>query len=263
MKRLGMILATIAFFYAVVLIAVFFLQRNFLYFPPKVYLSPEAVNVPMVEVTNDSGDVVSWWAPPRDKTKKVVMVFHGNGSAIYSNYDIFNDLIEAGHGVLSVGYPGYPGQSTAKPTQGRIVESAVQQYEWVLEQGLSQDRIAFYGTSLGSGVAAQLSQTREPSLLFVDAPFNSTLDMAKLTMRYLPVGLLMKDTFRSDQALADKSFPLIWTHGTADTIVPLSQGQKLFDGYRGPKSAHIIEGGDHSNLWALGGREITLNALVN
>jgi fermentation-respiration switch protein FrsA (DUF1100 family) len=262
MKRLAMILAVLVSIYLFLLAIVFVFQRNFLYFPSNVYLSPNAVGTPMEEIKSDSGEIISWWSPPKSDVKKVIMVFHGNGSAIYSNYDIFNDLIAEGHGVLSVGYPGYPGR-TGKPSQSAIVDSAVAQYDWILAQGITPDRIAFYGTSLGSGVAAQLSVTREPVMLFADAPFNSILDMGKRTMRFLPVELLMKDRFRSDLALSGKNFPLIWTHGTADNIVPLSQGQKLFDGYSGPKSAHVIEGGDHINLWAKGGREITLNALSN
>jgi pimeloyl-ACP methyl ester carboxylesterase len=260
MKWVMMIAAILAALYIALVAFIYVAQRSLLYFPPDSYLTPEAVNVQMTEIKNEAGEVISWWSPPRAENAKTVMVFHGNGSAIYSNYDIFNDLIQAGHGVLSVGYPGYPGQG-GKPTQQDIVKSAAMQYDWVRAQGIAAEDIAFYGTSLGSGVAAQLSVLSEPSILFVDAPFNSTLDMARRTMKIFPVGLLMKDTYRSDLALAGKDFPMIWTHGTNDRVVPLSQGQKLFDGYEGPKFAHIIEGGDHVNLWSLGGRKIVLNAL--
>jgi len=95
----------------------------------------------------------------------------------------------------------------------------------------------------------------------MDAPFNSVLDMGRKQIPWLPVSLLMKDTFQSDKALAGLDVPLIWIHGTADSIIPIAQGQKLYDGYKGPKSAHIIEGGQHTNLWFLGGREIVLGAL--
>ena len=61
-------------------------------------------------------------------------------------------------------------------------------------------------------------------------------------MPFLPAKLLMKDQYRSDQALKDLDMPLIWLHGTADEVISLKQGQKLYDGYSGPKSAHIIEG---------------------
>jgi len=246
--------------YIAILIIIYFGQRRIIYFPPNIYLSPSAVNVEMKEIKNEAGEIVSWWAPPREETSKTVMVFHGNGSAIYSNHDIFRDLIEAGHGVLSVGYPGYPGR-LGKPVQTEIIAAAQAQYDWLLKQGIPENNIVFYGTSIGSGVAAQLSLTREPVLLFMDAPFNSMSDMAKRAMKIVPVDLLMKDTFDSGQALKGKNIPLIWTHGTKDNVVPLGQGQKLYDNYEGLKDAHIIQGGEHTNLWALGGREITLEQL--
>ena len=79
---------------------------------------------------------------------------------------------------------------------------------------------------------------------------------------FLPVKLLMKDQYKSDRALTGLDIPLIWTHGTADNVVPISQGQKLFDSYRGPKQAHIIQDGQHTNLWGLGAREIIITALT-
>lgn len=258
------VIAIVALIYLGLLAFVYSAQRSLLYFPPNLYLSPEAVNIPMEEWRDEGGDVLAWWSPPATEAHKVVMVFHGNGSAIYSNHDIFRDLIAAGHGVLSVGYPGYPGYPGrgGTPTQEGLVAAAKAQYESVVATGISPGRIVFYGTSLGSGVAAQLSTQYEPAILFVDAPFNSTLDMAKMTIRIMPVSLLMKDKYRSDVALRDKTFPLVWTHGTEDRVVPLSQGQKLFDGYDGPKDAHVIQGGNHINLWALGGRDVVLKHLA-
>jgi len=83
-------------------------------------------------------------------------------------------------------------------------------------------------------VAAQLAVRHKPTLLIMDAPFNSVLDMGKKQVPWLPVSLLMKDKFQSDKALANLDVPLIWIH----------------------------QNGQHTNLWFLGGREIVLNALA-
>jgi len=242
MKFLKLILFAALSLYLIVASAVFIGQRKLLYFPPDIYLTPTAVGVPdMTEIKEGAG---GWYAPPASPDGKVVMVFHGNGSAVYSNHDIFRDL-------------GSEGQ----PSQDGMVMAAKTQYEWVLAQGIKPENIIFYGTSLGSGVAAQLAVKQQPSLIVMDAPFNSVLDMGRQTVRWLPVSLLMKDKWQSDKALKDLDVPLIWIHGTADRVIPISQGQKLYDGYNGPKSAHIIEGGQHTNLWFLGGREIVLSSL--
>ena len=260
MKWLKLILLAVLALYLIAAAIVFTFQRKILYFPPNIYLTPSAVGV--AEMVEINGGVDGWYAPPADKSGKVVMVFHGNASAVYSNHDIFRDIINEGYGVWSVGYPGYPG-GKGKPTQEKLTLAAQRQYDLLLAKGIKPENIIFYGTSLGSGVAAQLSATHKPALLIMDAPFNSVLDMGRSQVPWLPVSLLMKDKFESDKALAGLDVPLIWIHGTADRVIPISQGQKLYDGYDGPKSAHIIEGGQHTNLWFLGGREIVLGALAD
>jgi len=260
MRWLKRIILTALTLYLIAAAAVFMLQRKLLYFPPNFYLTPTAVGVP--EMTEIGGGAGGWYVPPSEPDGKVVMVFHGNGSAVYSNHDIFRDLMDEGHGVWSVGYPGYPG-SDWKPTQENLVISAKRQHNLLLDaHGVAPENVVFYGTSLGSGVAAQLAAEHQPALLIMDAPFNSVLDMGRKQLPWLPVSLLMKDKFQSDKALAGLDVPLIWIHGTADEIIPISQGQKLYDGYSGPKSAHVIEGGQHTNLWFLGGRDVVLGALA-
>ena len=100
-----------------------------------------------------------------------------------------------------------------------------------------------------------------PDLLILDAPFNSMSDMVRRHAKFLPTGLLLQDTWKSHRALKDVDMPLIWIHGTSDSIVEISQGQKLYDGYNGPKAAHKLPGSHHTNNWLNGGKEIVLNAL--
>ena len=231
----------------------FFAQRKIMYFPPNFYHSPPT---DMMEVRTDSGGL-GWYSPAIDD-RPTVMIFHGNASSIDSNMHIFRDLQTAGYGVWSVGYPGYPG-TPGKPTQSNLVQAATEQYQHL--SGLGVERIAFYGTSLGAGIAAQLASDYQPDLLIVDAPFNSVADMARRQMPILPTSILLKDKWRSDQALEGLTVPLIWIHGEQDRVIPLAQGQKLFQRYSGPKSGHILTGGNHNNGWLNGGREITLTAL--
>ncbi len=228
-------------------------QRKLIYFPADYYAPPPQE---FSEVKGPNG-ILGWYSPAKDG-QPTVMVFHGNASSIDSNMHIFRDLQAAGYGVWSVGYPGYPGNA-GTPAQDSLVSAAREQYETLREQGVTD--IIFYGTSLGSGVAAQLSVTYAPMLLVLDAPFNSMTDMARRQMPIFPVRLLLKDKWDSRRALGGQDIPLIWIHGTADQVVPIQQGQKLFDGYGGPKSAHVIPGAHHTNTWLNGGREIVLRAL--
>lgn len=231
----------------------FFAQRKMLYFPPSLYHPPP---IEMTEVRTTSGGL--GWYSPAAQGRLTVMVFHGNASSIDSNTHIFRDLQAAGYGVWSVGYPGYPG-TDGTPTQTNLTRAAMEQYEHL--SGLGVENIVFYGTSLGSGVATQLAAHHQPELLILDTPFNSVLDMARGQMPFLPVTALLKDKWQSDKALAGLDVPLIWIHGTADRVIPISQGQKLYDGYTGPKSAYVLDGAGHNNTWLSGGRNVVLTAL--
>ncbi len=253
MKWVRRILVAVFMIYAAIAAAAFFAQRSFLYFPPDYYHAPPAG---FSEIKTESG-ILGWYSPAKN-SRPTVMIFHGNGSSIDSNLHIFRDLQAAGYGVWAAGYPGYPGNS-GKPSQDKIMDAAREQYETLRAKGVTD--IIFYGTSLGSGVASQLSAHHAPELLILDAPFNSMSDMAKLHVKLLPTGLLLRDKWKSDQALQSAEIPLIWIHGTADSIIDISQGQKLYDGYSGPKTAHIIPGAHHTNTWLLGGRDIVLSAL--
>lgn len=271
MRKLTRATAAFVTIYLVICAALFWGQRRFLYVPPSGYLPPAAAGLSGMQEIDFNGDdykAASWYAPPRRNAAPVIMFFHGNGSAVYSNAHIFKDLMAQGYGVLSVSYPGYPyiDQSAEgrrfNPAQGHITETARQNYEFLRAQNIEPARIVFMGTSLGAAVAAQLAAEAPPRLLIMDAPFNSMLDMAQMRMPFIPNALLLRDQYLSGKALQNYGGPMLWMHGTQDRIIPLAQGQKLYDGYKGPKSAHIFEGGRHVNLWSLGGREAVLKRLA-
>lgn len=250
--------------YVVPLILVYVFQRNFLYLPKSQYYPPSVFEIDRAEEvrlnSSDGTELTGWWLKPHSETSPVILFFHGNGSSVFSNHDIYADLNTAGYGVFGAAYPGYPG-SSGKPTQESIVTAAQTQYDWIVGQGVSPERIVFYGTSLGAGVAAQLSLTRPPALLIMEAPFTSAVDMGRLSMPIFPVKYLMKDTYKSDEALEALTVPVVWLHGTQDEVIPFSMGRRLYDGYNGPKKDLVIEGGMHTNLWGLGGKAFIVGEL--
>ena len=255
----------LAAIYLLALAALYIFQRSVLYIPPKVYLTPAGVGLSgaaEVPAPSNANDIMGWWMPPKQAGAPVVMYFHGNGSAVYSANDVYNTLHDNGYGVFALAYPGYPGRA-GQITQQSLTEAAIEGYDFVLSQGAQADKLIYYGTSLGAGVAAQLAEQRMPALIIMEAPFTSAADMAQRTFPIFPASLLTKDKFRSDRALAGSQIPMIWIHGTRDNVIPLEVGQALFDGYDGPKTAHVIQNGLHTNLWYLGGEDIILSAISN
>lgn len=258
-------LATLAILYCLALAALFSLQRSVLYIPPSIYLTPTGVNLNgAIEVTHPEhpNSLLGWWMPPKKDDAPVVLFFHGNGSAVYSNYDIYSALHMKGIGVFALAYPGYPGGPSLKTTQDSLTAAAIEGYDYVARQGIDADKIVFYGTSLGAGIAAQLTQHRRPSIIIMEAPFTSAADMAQLRFPIFPAAALTKDKFKSDKALARSDIPLLWLHGTHDRVIPFHIGETLFEAYGGPKAAYKFDGGQHTNIWYVGGREIIMDRLA-
>lgn len=259
----------LAFLYTVFLLILNTQQRRLFYYPPSSYILPQGVGIEAQEINlTQEGEarLTAWWMPPRalnadvNKTVPTVMVFHGNASAVYSNYDIFSDLMGQGYGVLSVAYPGYPG-SDGTPSEAAMIEAARRQYAFLIESGIEPQNIVFYGTSLGAGIAAQLSLSHAPALLIMDAPFFSLVDMAKLHVNLPFVSVLVKDKFRSDLALKEAKFPVVILHGDQDDVIPAAESERLYQSLKGPKARYLIVGGGHTNLWGMSGRDITFAAI--
>lgn len=260
-KRIGLVIAAL---YTIALLTLYVGQRAVLYIPPAIYLTPMGVELDAaseIALSSPSNDILGWWIEPESQAAPVVMFFHGNGSAVFSASELYRAFAQQGYGVFALAYPGYPGRS-GKPTQDSLTQAAVDAYDFISDQGVHADRIVFYGTSLGAGVAAQLSRERKPALIIMEAPFTSAADMAQLRFPIFPAGILTKDKFRSDEALNGANIPMLWIHGTNDRIIPFEMGQRLFDNYDGPKTAYKIEGGGHNNLWYKDGDDVILEALA-
>lgn len=249
--------------YLVLLAALYFLQRKLIYFPPSHYYSPAQVGLDGFEEielkTADGLRVTPWWIAPKGN-QPVVMFFHGNASAVYGAAELYRELHSEGFGVFAVSYIGYPG-AQGKPSQQAIVDAAVQQFDFLTSQLNVGGAVALYGTSLGAGVAAQVAAKRQPAIVISEAPFLSVLSMARSQYPFVPVSLMLKDTYRSDLALNNFEGPLLWLHGTDDTVIPLSQGQALYEGFSGSKSHALIKGANHNDIWSQGGSRTVINTL--
>lgn len=263
MKRLAIIIGTALGFYLAAMAALYLAQRKVLYVPPAGYYTPAGVGLDnQYEVFDgfERHSLIGWWIEPETASAPVIIFFHGNGSAVYSGAEIYKAFQSQGYGVFAVAYPGYPGRN-GKPTQESLVEAARKARVYVNAQGIPDNRIVYYGTSLGAGIASQLAAEREPGLLILEAPFYSAKNRAQNMFPMFPSGRLIKDKFRSDLALANVNAPLLWLHGTQDRVIPIAEGRALYDAYGGPKQKMVFEGGQHNDLWYRGGDAVILGAL--
>ena len=223
-------------------------QRKLMYLPDTTRWQPASVGLPeAAEVVLDTADgekVVAWHVPPRDG-KPVVLYFQGNGGGLNLRAHRFRQLIATGAGLIALCYRGYGG-SSGHPSETGLLQDAGAAYGFA-RRLYPAERIALWGESLGTGVAVALAAEQPVGRVVLESPFTSALDIAAAAYPFVPVRWLMKDPFRSDQRIANVAAPVLILHGTRDTVVPFSHGERLYGLVRSPKRLIPLEGADHND----------------
>lgn len=255
MRTILVCLAVFAGLYLLVLAFAYSFQRSLLYFPDQYVLSEQELagtGFDTVKITAEgSGELQSLWRGPADQTKPVIIHFHGNGGSLAPRLSIYEAMAQDGAGVLAVGYPGYGGNPGA-PSEETLYLAAQANYDWLIAEGHTPDRIVIAAQSLGTGVATWLASENEAAGLIVEAAYTGMDDMAQRQFSFLPAKRLIKDRYRSLDRISSIDMPLSWIHGTNDELIPFAMGQRLFDAARDPKIAYPIKNGGHNDLWMRG-----------
>lgn len=227
----------------------YFAQRALMYFPDPARTAPADAEFPQArEVTLRSADgteVIAWTVPPKPG-KPVVIYFHGNGGSLRHRVPRFRPLIADGTGLVALSYRGYGG-SQGSPSEAGLIEDGQAAYDFARRQ-YPDARIVLWGESLGTGIAVAIAAKNEIAALVLEAPYTSTADIAFATYPFIPVRLLMKDQFRSDERIGEVKAPVLVLHGVLDRIIPISYGEKLFALANEPKQFMRFARGEHENL---------------
>jgi hypothetical protein len=101
-----------------------------------------------------------------------------------------------------------------------------------------------------------LAAERKMGAVILDAPLTSAADVGAAAYPFVPVRLLIRDTWRSDERIARVTAPLLVLHGERDGIVPIRFGERLFALANEPKRMRRFPLGGHVNLDDHGAAEV-------
>lgn len=235
--------------YAGLVLVLFLAQRTLMYPAETRRTAPAAAGLPEAEeitlATADGERIVAWHVPPRGENP-IILYLHGNGGALRHRVPRFSALVRDGFGLVAVSFRGYGG-STGSPSEAGLIADADAGHAFAAER-YGAGRIAAFGESLGTGVAVALAATRPVGRLILQAPYTSTADVARIAYPFAPIGLLMKDQFRSDLRAPAVTAPVLILHGTKDSVIPIGFGEALFAAFRSDKRLVRLPGGDHEDL---------------
>jgi fermentation-respiration switch protein FrsA (DUF1100 family) len=256
MKILLWILTLAAGGYGALGTLMYFGQRALLYFPEQGRTDPAAAGFAGAEevvlATSDGERVIVWHRPPQ-AGKPVVLYFHGNAGSLRTRAARFSALTSDGTGLVALSYRGFGG-STGNPTEDGLICDATAAYRFAAER-YGVNRIVFWGESLGTGIAVAMAAEHPVAGVILESPFTSTVDVAAAIYWFMPVRLLMKDQFHSDERIARITAPVLILHGERDATVPIAYGEELFGMITAPKQFVRFPDGAHNNLDAFGALE--------
>ena len=120
-------------------------------------------------------------------------------------------------------YRGYGG-SEGEPSEGAIRADAQALYAHVAAR---HSAITVVGRSLGTGPAVHLAATRPVRRLVLLVPFDSLLAVARGTMPWLPIDLLLRDRWDAAAEAARVRAPTTIVAASNDVVVPVRHAQAL------------------------------------
>ena len=247
-------------FYGVLVGALYLIQRSMMYFPwpeaPVLAESGVPEMRPVRYATADGLTLASWYHPARAGQPTLVL-FHGNAGHLGHRGYKARFFLDAGWGVLLVGYRGFGG-NPGRPTETGLYADGRAALAYLAGSAVPPARIVLYGESLGTGVAVHLAQEaaragRPVGAVVLEAPYTSLAAAAQVHYPYLPAYWLVRDRYASIDKIAEIGAPVMIIHGARDQIIPERFGREIFAAAREPKSALWLAKADHNDIYGQDG----------
>jgi fermentation-respiration switch protein FrsA (DUF1100 family) len=261
------------------------MQRRLMYFPLGAVLEPAEAGATHVErltfPTSDGLTLHGWFFPapapvstsapasaatsastsgtaPPSPSRFTIVVFNGNAGNRSYRAPLASALQARGHAVLLFDYRGYGG-NPGSPTESGLTEDARAARAYVVGRpGVDRERVAYFGESLGTGVAVTLAAEHPPAALVLRSPFTSMVDVGRMHYPIFPVRSLLRDRYDSSGRIARIASPLLVIAGDRDSVIPVEQSRQLYDAAASAsrKELLIVRGADHNDASLLDGDEM-------
>ena len=243
-----------------------FIEKRLVFHPNKSNDSttPDAYGLEYEDVTfrtEDGLDLNGWFFQGKNSTPDdglhTLLWFHGNAGNInrrLDNLKMLHDRVPVN--VFIIDYREF-GKSEGKVTEkGTYLDARAALAYLHSRQDVKNEKIIFYGRSLGSAVAVELALKEKCCALVLETPFTSIKEMGKTLYPFLYISLnFLRTKYDSLSKIKDIKVPILIMHGDKDELVPIGHGKKLFEEANEPKEFYTIPGAMHNDTHIVGGEE--------
>ena len=227
-------------------------QERILFQPPAFAADPTGA-LGRVEYKAADGQQLAGYVVGDPKTSPgVLLCFHGNADLAFWQLDWAREVSKrTGYSVFLAEYRGYMGLGGA-PSYATTQLDAKAAYDYLRQDlGVDAGRLAYYGHSLGSAVAAELAEKNPPRSLLLQSPFTSARAMARLIVSP-PVVLAWKTVsrihFDTKNVVSKLDVPVFVAHGKRDRVVPFRMGAEVYDAAKRKGEFLVVEAAGHNDV---------------
>jgi len=200
------------------------------------------------DVAGDDGRLVHTLEIPAPAGAPTVVYFHNNRETVEACAPFARELARRGLGVVLVEYRGY-GTAGGEPSEDAIYTDADVALSALAARGVGPARIVLWGTSLGTGVAAEMARRGRGAALVLVTPYTSIPDLVTNVVPVAPARALLPDHFDTLGKARAIRVPTLVVHGDADEVIPYAMGEELARSIDGARLLRI-PGARHGDvLW--------------
>ncbi len=201
----------------------------------------------ILKLASTNGNKISAVYLPNPAARYTLLVSHGNAEDLGDGRDWHEDLHRAGFSVFAFDYQGY-GTSQGKPTEQHAYDDENAAYDYLIGQlHIPPERIIICGRSVGTGPAVHLAARKPAAGLILQSPFVSAFRV----LTRIPI--LPFDKFPNAREIRRVHCPVLVIHGTADQVIALWHGKKIYELANEPKQSYWVPGADHNDLEFIAG----------
>jgi uncharacterized protein len=201
-----------------------------------------------IEVRTPDGERLVGFYQAAGTNRPVILFFHGKGGELLNVVKKLRYFAEKDFGYLAIDYRGVGGSTGETGKDGMIIDGLAA-YDWLIENGVSGNRIDILGESLGTGIAVSVAARRNVAAIALGAPYTSIADVASERYWFVPVRELLIDNIDSISTIAEVTEPLLIIHGKLDRTIPFHFGQRLYEAANQPKTFLALENAGHEALF--------------
>lgn len=223
--------------YLVILLRIYFTQRDFLYYPPPAG--------PAFDFQVKRPDLsLGGWIIEGKRKENALVLFGGNAMSLHQwGTGLLRHCTD--RTLILVPYRGYEG-NPGSPTETQLIDDGVAVVQWAKQH---YAKVGVFGVSLGSGVATGVAAQAGENIdmLALGTPYDRMDLVGRDHLPWALPSLLMKDRYDNLTSIKKVQAPIFGLRAEQDSIILAARTQALRDATKG--GTWIDLPGDHDSVW--------------